>query len=156
MGRLSAVFKDDYNFRVCPQILNTGQGKKPRHQIHKHLANFVHDEDGKDTLLIIYYAGHGVSDTTTGRLVLAQGNPKVMDKHLNQIVWNEAECLINDIEADMLLVFDCCHAGQLAGSKTRELSNKIFEFLGATQANDTTKAPRHNYSQRSCRHQIFL
>jgi hypothetical protein len=60
---------------------------------------------------------------------------------LNQIVWNEAECLINDIEADMLLVFDCCHAGQLAGTKTREFSNKIFEFLGATQANATTRAP---------------
>ncbi len=41
----------------------------------------------------------------------------------------------------MLLVFDCCHAGQLAGTKTRAFSNKIFEFLGATQANDTTKAP---------------
>jgi len=41
----------------------------------------------------------------------------------------------------MLLIFDCCHAGHLAGTKTREFSNKIFEFLGATQANDTTKAP---------------
>lgn len=70
--RLSAVFKDLYNFRVCPQTLNTGQGKKARHQIHKHLADFVHDEDGKDTLMIIYYAGHGISDTTTGRLLLAQ------------------------------------------------------------------------------------
>ena len=72
MRRLSAVFEDLYKFRVCPQTLNTGQGKKPRHQIHRHLANFVLDEDGKDTLLIIYYAGHGVSDTTTGRLLLAQ------------------------------------------------------------------------------------
>jgi Caspase domain len=52
--------------------LNSRQGKKPRLQIHKHLADFVHDEDGKDTLLIIYYAGHGISDTTTGRLLLAQ------------------------------------------------------------------------------------
>jgi hypothetical protein len=60
---------------------------------------------------------------------------------LNQIVWNEAECLINGTDADMLLVFDCCHAGQLAGTTTREFSNKIFEFLGATQANSTTKAP---------------
>lgn len=41
----------------------------------------------------------------------------------------------------MLLVFDCCHAGQLAGTRTREFSNRIFEFLGATQANDTTQAP---------------
>ncbi len=72
MRRLSAVFKDLYNFRVCPRTLNTGQGKKPKLQIHKHLADFVHDEDGQDTLLIIYYAGHGISDTTTGRLLLAQ------------------------------------------------------------------------------------
>lgn len=41
----------------------------------------------------------------------------------------------------MLLVFDCCHAGQLAGTTTRDFSNRIFEFLGATHAHDTTKAP---------------
>jgi hypothetical protein len=70
--RLSDVFNDRYNFRVYPRTLNSRQGKKPRLQIHKHLADFVHDEDGKDTLLIIYYAGHGISDTTTGRLLLAQ------------------------------------------------------------------------------------
>lgn len=56
-------------------------------------------------------------------------------------MWNEAECLINDIDADMLLVFDCCHAGQLAGTNTREFSNHIFEFFGATQANGITRAP---------------
>lgn len=72
MKRLSAVFKDTYNFSVCPQTLNTGQGRTPSVQIHKHLADFVYDEDGKDTLLIIYYAGHGVPDNTTGRLLLAQ------------------------------------------------------------------------------------
>lgn len=72
MKRLAAVFKDTYNFSVYPRTLNTRQGRKTSVQIHKHLADFVYYEDGKDTLLIIYYAGHGVPDTTTGRLLLAQ------------------------------------------------------------------------------------
>jgi hypothetical protein len=40
-------------------------------QINKHLADFVYDEDEEDTLLIIYYAGHGTPDSVTGRLLLA-------------------------------------------------------------------------------------
>jgi hypothetical protein len=40
-------------------------------QINKHLADFVYEEDAEDTLLIIYYAGHGTPDSVTGRLLLA-------------------------------------------------------------------------------------
>ncbi len=40
-------------------------------QINKHLATFVYDEDDEDTLLIVYYAGHGTPDSVTGRLLLA-------------------------------------------------------------------------------------
>jgi hypothetical protein len=32
--------------------------------MNKHLADFVLEENGEDTLLIIYYAGHGVKDKT--------------------------------------------------------------------------------------------
>lgn len=40
-------------------------------QVNKHLADFLYEEDAEDTLLIIYYAGHGMSDPVTGRLLLA-------------------------------------------------------------------------------------
>lgn len=69
MRRLSTVFKDVYNFTVCLQTLNTRQ---PTTQIHKHLTDFIYNEDDKDTLLIIYYVGYNILDTTTRRLLLTQ------------------------------------------------------------------------------------
>jgi hypothetical protein len=35
-----------------------------------HLAQFIYDEDGHDTLLVIYYAGHGIRDIKPGSLKL--------------------------------------------------------------------------------------
>lgn len=72
MRRLSTVFEDVYNFKVCPRTLNTRQSTTLLTQSYKHLAGFIYDEDGKDTLLIIYYVGHSILDTTTRRLLLTQ------------------------------------------------------------------------------------
>ena len=44
--------------------------------------------------------------------------------------------------ADILLIFDCCFAGKLAGTlDCRAFNTKIFEFLGATTSNGLTKLP---------------
>jgi len=37
----------------------------------KHLADFVYDKDADNTLLIVYYAGHGVPGNAPGKLRLA-------------------------------------------------------------------------------------
>ena len=39
--------------------------------MHAHLANFVLEEDGPRTLLIVYYAGHGKPGHRPGHLELA-------------------------------------------------------------------------------------
>jgi hypothetical protein len=51
--------------------------------------------------------------------------------------------LIHNAEfADILLIFDCCHAGKLAGTMDRRaLGSRIFEFLGSTSANGTARLP---------------
>lgn len=41
----------------------------------------------------------------------------------------------------MLLIFDCCHAGRVAGAKSRAFSTRIFEVLGACQADERTFEP---------------
>jgi Caspase domain len=70
VDRLSDVLRERYNFKVTEKKLNTR--KKAQLQISKHLSKFVHDEDDDDTLFIIYYAGHGTPDQSTGRLLLAK------------------------------------------------------------------------------------
>jgi hypothetical protein len=70
VDRLEAVFKNRYNFTVRKRRLHTLQGKPARNQMNLHLAQFVLDEDGQDTLLIIYYAGHGIRNIKPGELTL--------------------------------------------------------------------------------------
>ena len=62
---------------------------------------------------------------------------------MDHIVWEEAERLIHGAQrADIFLILDCCHAGRLI--RTREgaqWSDRIFEFLGAAGAAQTTPMP---------------
>ena len=56
-------------------------------------------------------------------------------------MWNEAEKQLERAHADLFVIFDCCYAGQLAISTRSVFSSKIFEYLGATQANDVALSP---------------
>lgn len=68
---LTRVFEDRYHFKVLKGILNPGGDKKkaPQKWLQKYLADFVHEEDEKDSLLIVYYAGHG-NPGVNGELIL--------------------------------------------------------------------------------------
>ena len=69
VARLTDVFEGKYNFTVHHGLIN--QQKSAKNQINHYLAKFVLDEDDEKTLLIIYYAGHGVENSTTDEFVLA-------------------------------------------------------------------------------------
>lgn len=69
VARLAAVFEGKYNFTVHHGLIT--QQKSAKHQINSYLAKFVLDEDAEKTLLIIYYAGHGVDDVITQDFKLA-------------------------------------------------------------------------------------
>ena len=51
----------DYKCAVHDGELNTR--KSPALQAKQYLCNFVATENGPNTLLIVYYAGHGYSET---------------------------------------------------------------------------------------------
>ena len=70
VDQLGRLFKRRYKFRVTERKLNTQ--KSAQLQIHMHLATWVCNEDDENTLLILYYAGHGTPDRGTGRLLLAK------------------------------------------------------------------------------------
>jgi Caspase domain len=69
---LKSVFESRYHFSVSEQSLNpiTERKKSAQKLLQKCLADFVDEEDEKDSLLIVYYAGHG-NPGTSGELILS-------------------------------------------------------------------------------------
>jgi hypothetical protein len=60
-------------------------------------------------------------------------------------VWRNAEAIIDDTDADVLVIFDCCDAGILGrGRSQKHWPCRRSEFLGATSANSTTPIPGVN------------
>jgi hypothetical protein len=62
---------------------------------------------------------------------------------MDRIVWQEAERLIHTAQqADIFLILDCCHAGRLVSTRQKpQWSDRIFEYLGACGAAQTTPLP---------------
>lgn len=65
---LGNVFREKLNYNVTHKLLNK---KKPAQtQVNKHLSDFVFTHDRPNTLLIVYYAGHGVPGLNPGETTL--------------------------------------------------------------------------------------
>lgn len=56
---LEAVFSNTFNYDVTRRLLRKDPRSKAQNQANRHLACFVDDYDDDNTLLVIYYAGHG-------------------------------------------------------------------------------------------------
>ncbi|TGO63706.1 hypothetical protein BCON_0011g00480 [Botryotinia convoluta] len=64
---LENVFRDIFKYKTTQKILQQNPRKHPQVQINLYLAQFVADHDDLNTLLIVYYAGHGkLSDDGDG------------------------------------------------------------------------------------------
>ncbi|KAF5131300.1 hypothetical protein E5D57_007654 [Metarhizium anisopliae] len=84
---------------------------KPYIALDRKLRDFIDDNDGEKTLLIVYYRGHAARD----------GRSLVLKLHDSQespgLSWTAIQHkLMVDVEADVLLILDCCHAYSAAYS----------------------------------------
>jgi hypothetical protein len=68
VDELEAVFVQLFHYTVIKAQLI--RGKPPAVQVNFHLARFVDDHDSDSTLLIVYYAGHGIPGDNPGELHL--------------------------------------------------------------------------------------
>jgi hypothetical protein len=69
--------------------------------------------------------------------------PKKKTNARNSVVWGEAEMIIKRTTGDVLVIFDCCHAGALT-KRSRSVSGRNFEFLAACGSDDVTEMPGPN------------
>ncbi|KAK5694841.1 Phosphatidylinositol-4-phosphate 5-kinase [Elasticomyces elasticus] len=148
MGELKSVFEGLYGFEVHEKTLNLET--KAQHQASSILADFVRTQDAEQGLLIIYYAGHGYPNETSEsgelKMVGSRAPPSTIE-HARQefqkdpsIMWSTVSQPIGNADADVLLIFDCCHAGMLARPFSRDPRN-TYEFLGACSENKGTLPP---------------
>lgn len=64
--RLANVLEDKMHFKVTKALL-TNDAIHPAHlQVEYHIVNFLWAEDGPQTLLLFYYAGHGSPESKRG------------------------------------------------------------------------------------------
>lgn len=60
MDTLQDVFREIYNFHTTCLLLRQDEPRLMQVQIMKGLADFIFEQDGPYTLLIVYYAGHAI------------------------------------------------------------------------------------------------
>ena len=74
--------------------------------------------------------------------VLRKRTPKDTEETQKRsaIFWHHAEHIIRSAAADILLIFDCCYAGNIAKG-VRGMRSRNFEFLGACQGDRETPVP---------------
>jgi hypothetical protein len=68
---LQDVFRNTFKYETVRKILTQDPRRTAQAQVNKHLSEFVFDHDDTNTLLIIYYAGHGRPGESSGGLKLA-------------------------------------------------------------------------------------
>ncbi|KAK6822851.1 homeobox domain-containing protein [Apiospora arundinis] len=146
VAALESLFKNKFKFETKRKTLRGDPIKSTQNQLNMYLSTFVYENDNKDTLLIIYYAGHGFLDYEPVKLMLTPSIklPKKSTRDPHEVIWTSAENLIQQTCADVLVIFDCCNAGALDCSNRASQNNRTFEYLAATSANSTTKAPGPN------------
>lgn len=74
--------------------------------------------------------------------VLRKRTPKDTEETQKRsaILWHQAEHLIRSATADILVIFDCCYAGNIAKGM-RGIRSRNFEFLGACEGDRETRVP---------------
>ena len=140
---LGEVFKHTYNFDVESKHIKEDPDKKAQAQVNSIVANWVLEKDTPKSLCIVYFAGHGRPGTIPGHLkIKGQTRPTIaMRDHLNTVIWNKTEALLQDTHADVLQIFDCCYAGSLGQAQG---GARTIEYLAATSG-PTTKAPGSHF-----------
>ena len=68
--RLQSVFEKRFRYNTHIRYLDNHDEKKLQVRLNAKVASFVDEHDGPNTLLIVYYAGHGKRGLFEGQLEL--------------------------------------------------------------------------------------
>ncbi|KAI1174286.1 hypothetical protein F4777DRAFT_390127 [Nemania sp. FL0916] len=105
--------------------------QNPARALNFRLAQFLDEFGNEDNLIIVYYGGHG------GPRVSTKG-PCTWAAQINntsaELDWSLIQPQLLTVRSDVLLLLDCCYAGQAA----RARPHRNFELLAATDGDQIT------------------
>lgn len=120
---LRSVFEETYKFNSV--VFRIPTDKSCRKRLNHEIIGFVNNQSQRDSLIIIYYAGH----CSPGKHGQAEWTP-FEDQDEPALSWNEGQQLLFSAPGDVLLILDCCHASLIAVGSKDEGSR--FELLAAS------------------------
>ncbi|RMX73600.1 hypothetical protein D0869_13440 [Hortaea werneckii] len=162
VAELDQFFRDDFNFSSRVVVLNINS--KPQAQLNSAIGSLILEHDGPSHshLLIVYYSGHGggcgenelivsasVSTSfsskrsTMADVYIRTRNITFADKtraHSPQASWNKAERQLDDVDADVLTILDCCEAAHIIQKGIHDRAN-THEVLAASGRGWTAYPP---------------
>lgn len=132
------------HFHYKTETVELNVKRKPQLQLKSRVGKFVEDHDGPDSLLIVYYTGHGVYKDIENYLQLAacrnpiEGKGLQKEAHAN---WAKVEEILrsDDNESDILTILDTCYSSNM--TKSAKQATRKFELLSACPIDQTTAAP---------------
>ena len=122
----------------------------PQAQARKFVTDFVEAYDKPCGLLVVFYGGHlwaGSAEGSDARLACRQPIDE-QERTENTVEWSSIKPILQETLSDVLLIFDCCHAGLLRRQLGRgaDLSTPLC-FIGACEATmRTRKSGPHSFA----------
>ncbi|KAF2756298.1 hypothetical protein EJ05DRAFT_96618 [Pseudovirgaria hyperparasitica] len=144
--RLSAVFRDDFNYSVEKVELDN-RFRKPQHQLNSAIAKFVEKHNDPRNLLIVYYTGHGSWNKDQKYLELSATNNDLKNKFSLKAKanFNTAEAFLkSDVDADVLTILDTCFSSNM--QKSGGDNERAYQLLSASGFDQTTTAGEESFT----------
>lgn len=128
--KLKDVLEQKFHYHAVVRSLDVDSSRNIQLQVNKIVLDFIWEHTGPNTLLIVYYAGHGKPGTVHGELKCfgyvnsAHGTEGVFpiidssrrtspnvptdgrEKNLDEFVWNNTEKMLRETHANVLEIFD--------------------------------------------------
>ncbi|GKU02343.1 hypothetical protein FLAG1_04516 [Fusarium langsethiae] len=103
-------------------------------KLNQKVLSFVEEHENEDTLLIIYYGGHGVINKARQSTWSCK-----RDKSYATVEWSAIQTLFETAKCDVLLLLDCCAAASAA--PLTERTTYMIETIAACGFETWTSSP---------------
>ncbi|RSL47625.1 hypothetical protein CEP54_013315 [Fusarium duplospermum] len=128
---LQSVFEADYNYTTL--LFRIPDNDSHRQRLNTEISCFVENKSQRDSLIIVYYAGHCSPDE------LGQAEWAALEEGGPSLSWNAGQQILFSAPGDVLLILDCCFASLI----TPGLKNHgtRFELIAASARSARTPMP---------------
>ena len=129
MTQLRAIFDQNLGYETDAFQIPS---QSPASALNQKVADFVHRYDDKNTLLVLYYAGHGFEEDENVGLSIAALDEGDGEHGDPQAFFPDVMRLLHVAHSDVFLIIDCCYASKAFLSERH--GRRKFELLASSMA----------------------